>query len=189
MDVENTYPELKAKIVTALRVRRFFFWTFLAAGAACAIVNLCVGGKAWSVVVCWALRLIWITGVSRPLVENHWMGRTTHCVLSTCVLLILIDVLLSPGWAGFVVPILGFSLLIALGTLFFSNLPRRRQNVLVMFWVAVVAMAAFFCALFGWLSLNWPMIVLGCLAPALMVACIAVLRKQLLVELKKRFHT
>lgn len=188
MEVILTYPKIRHKLVTEQRIRLIFFWLFLIADVACGIVNLCVGGKAWSLVVAWSLHLIWASVITRPLVENHWMGRTTHFVVYACVLLVLIDVLLAPGWAGFVVPIIGFGLLVALGVLFFSNLPRRRQNVLVMFWVSLAGLAAFLCAAFGWISLNWPMIVLGSLAPALMIASIAVLRKQLLVELKKRFH-
>ena len=188
MDVTIAYPAIRRRLLTEQRIRGFFFLLFLAAAVACGIVNLCVGGKAWSLVVVWSLWLAWSGIITRPLVENHWMGRTTHLLLYVCVLLVLIDVLLAPGWSDFVVPIIGFGLLIALGALFFSNLPRRRQNVLVMFWVSLAGIAAFLCAAFGWLAMSWPMIVLGSLAPALMIAGIAVLRRQLLVELQKRFH-
>ena len=188
MEVKITYPAIRRKVLTEQRIRRFFFWVFLTAAAACGIVNLCVGGKAWSLVVVWSLWLVWSCLISRPLVENHWMGRTTHLLLDVCVLLVLIDVLLAPGWSGFVVPIVGFGLLTALGALFFSNLPRRRQNVLVLFWVSLAGIAAFLCAAFGWLAMSWPIIVLGSLSLALLIAGTAVLRRQLLVELQKRFH-
>jgi len=188
LDVIITYPSVRKQVSAEQVIRRVFGWTFLGLGAASGIINICVGGKAWSLVAIWALWLAWSCVITRPLVENHWMGRTTHFVVYSCVLLLLIDVLLAPGWAGFVLPIIGFSLLTALGAIFFSNLPRRRQNVLVMFWVSLAAIAAFLCAVFGWLSLSWPMIVLGSLAPALMIASIAVLRRQFFVEMKKRFH-
>ncbi len=119
MDVTIAYPTIRRRLLTEQRIRGFFFWLFLAAAVACGIVNLCVGGKAWSLVVVWSLWLAWSGIITRPLVENHWMGRTTHLLLYVCVLLVLIDVLL---------------------------------------------------------------------APALMIAGIAVLRRQLLVELQKRFH-
>lgn len=188
VEVTITYPKLRKKIINEHRIKSIFFWSFLLIGLACGIVNLCVGGKAWSVVVIWSLRLIWSCTITRPLVENHWMGRTTHFIVSICALLVLIDVLLAPGWAGFVVPIIGFGLLIALAAIFFSNLPRRRQNVLVMFWVSLAGIAAFLCAVFGWISLNWPMIVLGSVAPSMLIASIAVLRRQFFIELGKRFH-
>ena len=66
MDVTIAYPAIRRRLLTEQRIRGFFFWLFLAAAVACGIVNLCVGGKAWSLVVVWSLWLAWSGIITRP---------------------------------------------------------------------------------------------------------------------------
>ena len=58
MEIKNVYPPLKRKLNRRRKLRTACGWCFLAAAAACVIVNICVGGKAWSAVALWALWMI-----------------------------------------------------------------------------------------------------------------------------------
>lgn len=161
---------------------------FLAAGYICPIINICNGGKPWSIVVDWSLWLIWCTVFTRPLVENNLMSRTVHFLFNSAILLVLIDVCISSGWAGFVVPLVCFSLLVLLGVLFFVGLAKQHQNLMPMLWIITGSLVSLIVAATGWLKMNWPTIVLGSTAFALLLAALIILRKEFFAELKKRFH-
>lgn len=104
-------------------------------------------------------------------------------------MLILIETFLSSGWAGFVVPIVSFTSLIVMGVLFFTNLPIQKQNLMPMMWMIAAALVAIMASLIGWPKMNWPFIVLGATAFALLIVTFIVLPKELIRELQKRFHT
>jgi hypothetical protein len=76
----------------------------------------------------WALWSVWSLAVSRDLVEYNRVSQTVKLLVHTCVLLVLIDLCLSSGWAGFVVPIVSFATLFMVGVLFFSDLSRQKRT-------------------------------------------------------------
>ncbi|HEX7714239.1 MAG TPA: DUF6320 domain-containing protein [Bacillota bacterium] len=189
MDIEIIYPALKKPLSIIEIVRKICFWIFLIAAYCCPIINICVGGKAWSIIVLWSLWFVWNTFLTRPLVENNLISQTTHLLLNSCILLVLIEVFLSSGWAEFVVPIICFGMLVILGIIFFLDISKQKQNMMPMLWVIGGSLVAIVSAFLGWSSMNWPTIVLGSTAFALLTASIVVLRLQFILELKKRFHT
>ena len=108
MEIKNVYPPLKRKLNRRRKLRTACGWCFLAAAAACVIVNICVGGKAWSAVALWALWMIWVNSADpsagreqpdqseRAAIDQYlhladldrpddqlWLGgvRNTHCLL------------------------------------------------------------------------------------------------------------
>ena len=186
MDIKITYPTPKMKdyryIINILRL------CFLAASYICPIVNLFTGGKPWSLVVLWGLWFIWFLFISRDLVEYNRISQTAKSLVYTCILLILIDRYLAPGWASFVIPIVSFGALIVMGILFFTNIPKQKQNMMPMVWLIAASFAVTIIALLGWLNLNWPMVTLGSTAFVLLVVSAVILKKELLREIKKRFH-
>ena len=188
MEIKNVYPPLKRKLNRRRKLRTACGWCFLAAAAACVIVNICVGGKAWSAVALWALWMIWSTLLTPVLVENNLISQSARLLINTCILLILIDLTISSGWAAFVIPIVCYGMLIAIGIIFFLNVSKQRQNKMPMLWVIAGAIVAAICAIFGFSLRNWPIIVLGSIAAALLIATIVILRSQLFAELKKHFH-
>lgn len=188
MEIEIVYPEQKKSARAKEKISKIFLWCFLAAGYTCPIVNICVGGKPWSLVVVWAEWVVWCTVFTRPLVENNLMSRTVHFLFNATILLVLIDVCLSSGWAGFVVPLVCFALLVVLGVLFFVDLSKQRQNLMPMLWIITGSLVSLIVATAGLLKMNWPTIVLGSTAFALLIAALIILRKQFFAELKKRFH-
>jgi hypothetical protein len=146
-------------------------------------------GKPWSIIVLWALWFAWSGFVSRDLIEYNRISQTAKLLVYTCILLVLIGLCLSPGWLGFVIPIVSFATLMVIGVLFFSNLSKQKQNMMPMVWLIGASFVAIIASLSGWPRMNWPMAVLGTTAVALLAASILVLKKDLLRELRKRFHT
>jgi hypothetical protein len=187
MEIEIVYPPRKRfaypRAVTLIK------WVFVSAAYVCSIVNLAVGGKPWSVVVLWALWSVWSLAVSRDLVEYNRVSQTVKLLVHTCVLLVLIDLCLSSGWAGFVVPIVSFATLFMVGVLFFSDLSRQKQNLMPMIWLIGASLIAMIVSLAGWPGMNWPMLLLGITAFTMLAVSVIVLKRDLLRELRKRFHT
>ncbi|NLW65429.1 MAG: hypothetical protein GXY26_04280 [Clostridiales bacterium] len=188
MDIEIVYPKPELRTQAREEIKKIMLWCFLTAAYICPIVNICIGGKLWSIVVIWSMWVVWCTLLNPPLVENNLMSRTAHFLLNCAILLVLIDVCLSSGWAGFVVPIVCFALLVVLGILFFIDISQQRQNIMPMLWIIGGSLVALVIAIAGLLKMNWPTIALGSTAFALLVITIITLRRQFFAELKKRFH-
>lgn len=188
MKIKPAYPEVQKSRLALERLRYVLRWCFSVASYVCVIVNWCTGGAAWSLVVVWSLWCMWSIFVSPSLVEYNRISQTSKSLVNVSILLILIDTILSSGWAPFVVPIVSFGSLIIIGVLFLSDLPKQKHNIMPMVWLIVASFVAVIGSLIGWPKLDWPMIVLGSTALLLLIVCVAVLRQDLLRELKKRFH-
>lgn len=189
MDIEVIYPVLKKRRFIGKKIRGFCFWIFLITAYCCTIFNVCFGGKAWSIIVLWSLWFVWTAFLTRPLVENNLINRIAGLLMNICILLLLIEVFLRSGWAGFVIPIVCFGMLVIIGTIFFLNVSKQKQNVMTMIWIISGSLVAFIGAFFGWPAMNWPVTVLGLTAFSMFVACVVVFPIQFFLELKKRFHT
>jgi hypothetical protein len=189
MEIEYVYPSQTIRERMWEKVRRVLKWCFCVIAYASPVVNLCVGGKAWSVIVLWSLWFIWSMLLSPSLIERNRISQAAKVLINTCVLLIIIDTVSSYGWSAFVIPIIGFGALVIIGVLFLSDITKQRQNMMPMIWLILASFAAIICSLIGWPRMSWPMIVLGATALALLAVCVVVLRRDLLLELRKRFHT
>lgn len=190
MQIDIVYPEKTKEALQRSRVLKLARWPFLFAAYLCPIFNLYFGGRAWSVVVLWALWMVWSLLLSPDLVEYNRISQTIKLVEYACVLMILINVFLSPGWAVEVVYIVCFSALILTAILFFSDLNKQKQNMLPMLLFIAISIAASIVGLTLWKGKSmWPAMLAGVLALALALACYSVLGRDFLVEFKKRFHT
>ena len=189
MNVKIVYPAVNQKLIRTYEFRSWVRWLFFMAAYACPVINIASGGHAWSIVVIWSLRFIWSFTFSPDLVEYNRISQTSKLIAYSCVLLILIDTLLSPGWAMFVVPIICAGGLLLVGALFFSDLSKQRQNIMPMLWLVFASILAILSSLVGWPDRNWPMTALGATAFGILVLCVAVLGQSLLLEMEKRFHT
>ncbi len=188
MDFEVIYPKIKKQSLAMLRVRYIFGILFLVSSVACVAVNLILRGPAWSVVVLWSLYMVWTLCLKLPLVDRNLINLGVRFAVMTVILLILIDRLLAPGWAEFVVPLVAYGALIVLAVLFFVNVSKQRQNVMPLVFLTVCVVIASAIALFVFSLTSWPMIVLACVAVALLVATVFTLRTRLFSEIRKRFH-
>ena len=186
--IEYIYPPLGERKKFIERARTILSYVIIAAAYACPIINICVGGKAWSVVVLWGLLSLWTVCLNRPLVEFNRISKTANALLYAAVMMVLIEIFLVSGWAELVMPIVCFGMLIIMGVLFFSDLRRQTQNIMPMLWAAAGSLVAFICAWIVMPKLTWPVIVMGAVAAALFIASGIALKGGLLLELKKRFH-
>ena len=136
------------------------------------------------------LYMVWTLVLSPDLVEYNRISQFIKLLLSSCLMLILIELFLAPGWAGVVVPIVGFGGLIVCAALFFSDMERQRQNMLPMLTLIFLAALGSAAGLL-WLKpeVVWPMAVMGALSLALLISCIIALGRGFIRELHKRFHT
>ena len=129
MKIKITYPKVSPKIIKHQRLINFMKWPLLIAVVICPIINLITGGKAWSLVVLMSIYMAWDLVISRDLVEYNRISQFVKLITLTSLLLITIDVFLTPGWALEAVPILIFSGLIVTSVLFFTDIERQKQNI------------------------------------------------------------
>ena len=189
MTVKTTYPSVVRGAFNRRRLLDILKWPFIAAGIACPIVNLAVGGPLWSIIVILGMITVWKLVLSPDLVEYNRTSQSIKIVIYTCILLTLIDVLLAPGFARFVVPIVCFGGLILTGTLFFTDLETQKHNMLPLILFIFFAIIGSSIGLSIWHEQDsWPFIVLGGVSVVLLLALIIVLGQDFVRELKRRFH-
>ena len=190
MHVEITYPSVKKKYSFERRkLLGILRWPYIGVGIAAVIVNLCVRGPLWSVLVILSLYISWRLFLSLDLVEYNRLSQSIKGVYWTCVLLLLIDWLIVPIWASFVVPIVGAGGLILCGTLFFTDLETQKHNMLPLLLFLFVALIAAGIGVFVASPRDfWSFLGLGIVAVLLLVSLIVILRRDLVIEMRRRFH-
>ena len=154
----------------------------------CPIINYYTGGKAWSVIADVSMIFFWMEFLSPDILENNAMRQVFRVGTFAIVINTLIGLLLSPGWLGFVLPIIGFSTLILSVVLFLSNLERHRNCIMPLLLETLMAMVGFLVANFTEEKLNWPIITLGALSFTIAVLGLIVFHNDIWTELKKRLH-
>ncbi len=189
MDIKIVYPGVSRKNRTMPVMKVVTKWTFLVAAYACLISNLYSGGKAWSIVVLWSLWFLWSLLFAPDMVEYNRISQASKVLAYSCILLILINVLLAPGWAAFVVPVICFGGLLVIAALFFTDFEKQRQNMMPMIWLLAGSILMIIISLAGWPEMSWPMVAMGTTAFGILILCFVVMGRNLLLEFKKRFHT
>lgn len=189
MKVKITYPIVNHKIIKRRKILDILLWPFLITAYSLPIVNLIVGGPLWFVVVLYALFMVWELLFNVDLVELNRISQFIKLIVHSSILLALIDIFLSPGWALEVISIVAFSALAVSGVLFFTDLKRQKQNMLPFIILIFLTMIG---AILGLILSNyknyWALIVMGAISLALFVGCILVLKTELITEFKKRMH-
>ena len=188
MKIKITYPKVSPKIIKHQRLINFMKWPLLIAVVICPIINLITGGKAWSLVVLMSIYMLWDLVISRDLVEYNRISQFVKLITLTSLLLITIDIFLSPGWALEAVPILIFSGLIVTSVLFFTDIERQKQNIFPFLFLILLSI---FSSIIG-LSFyhekdSWPLTVMGAVALFLLITLSITLKENIINELKKGF--
>ncbi len=154
----------------------------------CPIINYYTGGKPWSVIADVAMLFFWMEFLSPDVLENNSIRQVFRIGSFAIVETTLIGVLLSPGWLGFVLPIIGFSTLTLSVILFLSNLERHRNCIMPLLLETMISIIAFIVVSSLEEKLNWPMITLGSMSLVLAFLGLVVFHKDIWIELKKRLH-
>lgn len=189
MKLKITYPPIEKHKLQRRHFLRVIRWPVLFAVVACPVVNLAVGGRAWSLIVLMSIYMAWSLILSPDLVEYNRISQSIKVISFSCSLLASIDIFLASGWAVNVVPIVCFSGLVVSGTLFFTDIDRQKQNMLPLLLLIVVAIIASIVGLSIWHEeSSLPFSIMGGSALLLLVASIITLRSDFLRELKRRFH-
>ncbi len=189
MDIKITYPKVAKSKVQRNKYLNILRWPLIAVAVICPLINIAVGGKAWSIVVLMSLYMMWNMIFSIDLVEYNRISQVVKSIIYAAVLLILIDVILSPGLVIMVVPIVTFGGLILAGTLFFTDFRRQKQNTGPMFTLIFLALVGSIIGLNLWHEKNrWTFMVMGAVALGLFISCFVVMGNDFFRGIKKRFH-
>ena len=188
MKIKITYPKVSPKIIKHQRLINFMKWPLLIAVVICPIINLITGGKAWSLVVLMSIYMAWDLVISRDLVEYNRISQFVKLITLTSLLLITIDVFLTPGWALEAVPILIFSGLIVTSVLFFTDIERQKQNIFPFLFLILLSIISSIIGLsFYHEKDSWPLTVMGVVALFLLITLTITLKENIINELKKGF--
>lgn len=189
MKINNTFPTPRKQTLQLHHVLRWVRWPFLLAAILCPLINLCVGGKPWSVIVLWGLWMLWTNLFNPAMVDYNRVSQCIRLIVQGTILQILIDVLIVPGWIFNVAPIFCFGGLIVAGLLFFSDFHQQRHNMMPLLLLSVGCLIGAVVGLTvptpAW---TWTIIVLGALSFSLLVACIASTGKDFVRIIRKFFH-
>lgn len=189
MKPKITYPSVEKRKLQRRQFLRIVRWPVLFIIVTSPVVNLIVGGKAWSLIVSLSIYMAWRLVLSPDLVEYNRISQSIKLISFSCSLLALIDIFLASGWAIGVVPIVCFGGILVSGVLFFTDIERQKQNMLPMLLLIVVAIIATIVGLIIWReNTGWPLIAMGISAFMLLLACIVTLGSEFIRELRRRFH-
>ena len=191
MKVKNTYPPASKKgKVDLSTVIKWAKWPFIIAVIATPVINLILGGQAWSLVALWGLFMLWSFTISPQLVEYNRLSNVAKLVTYSAILLVIIKYTIAPTMDISVIVLVGAGGLVLLGILFFSNLRRQKQNVFPLLLFIVMSVILGVVAIIIWRGkTSWPYIVFASIAIGFLLTIAIVLREDLLNEIKKRFHT
>jgi hypothetical protein len=195
MNINITYPELSKKRATREKLIRILRLPFVLSAFACPIVNIAVGGPAWSVVSLFGLYMIWNLAVAIDLIEYNRTSQFIKFITYSIIMLILIDTLLTPDspWGTIVIPIVTFSGLVVAAVLFFTDFERQRHNLMPLLIIDIICLlaAAGMIIYIVKSAVNmalWPYIVMGSVSLALLISLAFTLKGGFIAELKRRFH-
>ena len=196
MNINITYPELSKKRATREKLIRILRLPFILAAITCPIVNIMVGGVAWSLVALFGLFMIWNLAVAIDLIEYNRTSQFIKLISYSVIMLILIDYFITPdhSWGEFVIPIVAFSGLIVAAVLFFTDFERQRHNLMPLLVIDIICLLAAIVVIiyintYAPEKIIWPYVVMGGVSLAMLISFIFTLKGGFLAELKRRFHS
>lgn len=190
MRVKNTYPKITKVSRSRKRMLKIIRWPFLATSVAATIVNLCIGGPLWFILVILTLLVVWKLVLCPDLVEFNRISQSIKATVWSCILIVAVDLLLvNNRFAMFVVPIVCFAGLASCAILFFTDLEIQKHNMLPLINFIFISIIGSTIALhFYQNAYRWPLIVLFSLATLFLLSLIIVLGQDFKIEMKRRFH-
>lgn len=190
MHVKNTYPKVTKVSRDRKRMLNIVRWPFLGISVAAPIVNLCIGGPLWCIIVILTLLIVWKMVLSPDLVEFNRISQSIKATVWSSILIAAIDLLfVNNRFAMFVIPIVCFVGLASCIVLFFTNLETQKHNMLPLINFIFVSIIGSAIALHFYNGIeNWPLIVLFCLSVLFLLSLIIVLGQDFKIEMKRRFH-
>lgn len=196
MNINITYPELSKKKATRAKLIRILRLPFIISAIACPIVNVAVGGLAWSIIALFGLNIIWNMFVAIDLIEYNRTSQFIKLITYSIIMLILIDIFITPTvtWGSFVIPIVTFSGLVVAAILFFTDFERQRHNLMPLLVIDIICLVAAVIMVLvikyqGLDMVLWPYITMGGVSLAILVSLILSMKGGFFGELKRRLHS
>ena len=187
-DIRIEYSDKKKSSLFMFWFKRLLKWIMALGIVTCPIVNHLTGGPLWSVVADVAMVFFWIEVLSPDVLENNMLRQVFKLGSFAIIETTLIGIFLSPGWLGFVLPIIGFGILLISVLLFVINLDKHRNCIMPLILETLIALVAFIVMVNITEQLNWPMITLGAVSSFVAFTGLVIFHKDIWVELKKRLH-
>lgn len=188
MKVKIIYPSVNKKTFQRRKIIKYLKWPFIFIALVVPIINLLIGGLAWSVIVVTGMYMAWHLIVSPDLVEYNRISQFIKLSIYSCILILLIDLLLFGGWALEVISIINFVALVISGFLLYTDFNRQKQNLFPILFLIIIGLV---WATVGLISLNipsWILIVLASIALLSLIGIIIALKGDFLREIKCRLH-
>lgn len=189
MEIKITYPHIEKHGLIYKFILDILRWLCLTTAVVCPVINLILGGRAWSIIVLMVLYMVHTLILSPDLVEYNRISQFIKFIICLCFLLMAIDIFLYSGWAFFTVSVICCCGLIVSGTLFFTDFNRQKRNMFPMLLFVVFSIIR---AIFGIVLSSGEMqasfILMEVLSIVLLVLFIATLGKDFFDELHCRFH-
>lgn len=187
-DIRIEYSDKKKSSLFMFWFKRLLKWIMALGIVTCPIVNHLTGGPLWSVVADVAMVFFWIEVLSPDVLENNMLRQVFKLGSFAIIETTLIGIFLSPGWLGFVLPIIGFGILLISVILFVINLDKHRNCIMPLILETLIALVAFIVMVNITEQLNWPMITLGAVSSFVAFTGLVIFHKDIWVELRKRLH-
>ena len=191
MEIKNVYPPVKRRSRAADIARTVMKWILATGCAASVIVNILTGSPWWSATVVTGCCVLWYLFLSPRLVESNAIGFFIRLTGSSCLMLSVIGYTLSPGWAGFVIPMVsGGGLLISM-ILLLSDKEGQKNNVHPALLLSVVNTAGSLIYFFREETIFRDRLVSGISALTglvFIIVAVSVLGMDFFRELRRRFH-
>ena len=190
MHIKNTYPKVTKVSRDRKRMLNIVRWPFLGISVAAPIVNLCIGGPLWCIIVILTLLIVWKMILSPDLVEFNRISQSIKVTVWTCIMIAAVDLFFVNNlFAIFVIPIVCSAGLANCIVLFFTDLETQKHNMLPLINFIFVSIIASVITLLVYHGIqNWPLIVLFCLSVLSLLSLIIVLGQDFKIEMKRRFH-
>lgn len=191
MEIKLIYPPKKRRRKFWKMFSFIFNISFILAIIVLPVINIFVGGKAWSVIALFSIYMVWSTFISPSLYELNRTYQSIKQVLNILILLLGIDLLLTEGgWGLTVIPIVSFAGLIICSIMFFSDFNRQKHNAVPFVLITVSSIAAGIVGMFNdAVKVKWMFVVLASLGVTAFVVSIIFLRKTIFKDLKKQLNT
>ncbi|MEG0269161.1 MAG: DUF6320 domain-containing protein [Clostridia bacterium] len=188
MDVHIIYPDVCKESFWKRNRAEINRLGFLYLSIVCVVINLCVGGMAWSLIVVGGLVVFYVAFLYRPLVEHTLIKKLSDVGIAACLYLFVLDGVIGGEWAHFVVPVVFFGLLTAIGSLYLIFFQKQKRNFLPLFELVLGGLISVLCGLVGLVKMEWPQFVVGAVSLALIVLGVSIYAKPMRLEFQKKMH-
>lgn len=185
-----TYPVYRK---ASSRRKRLRFWSILSLvvlTAATVIVNISIGGRAWSLYAVAGAIVHYQAFYARKQVESSLIRKFVSIVISVCVLMVVVQVL-SPAEVAsvqMIIPIILWGALIIVALLYFTDFQSQKSHLTPILLTICISFVCIGTGLWIFNVIKWPSIVLMSISTVIVLLSLIFFRKPIKAEMRKKLH-